>query len=145
VNTFAEKQGKRQSKFFSKHETMKDRNVIKRKGREKRRRRVRKRVSGTSERPRLTVFRSSKHIYAQLIDDVHGKSLVSTSSLSPELRQKRNELKGKCAVGKEVGSILAEKAKKEKITKVVFDRAGYLYHGRVKAVADGAREGGLEF
>ena len=91
------------------------------------------------------MFRSSKHIYAQLIDDVNGRSLVFTSSLSSELRSKRKELKGKCVVGREVGGILAEKAKKAKITKVIFDRAGYLYHGRVKAVADGAREGGLEF
>ena len=124
---------------------MKDRKITRLEGREKRRRRVRKRVSGTSDRPRLAVFRSSKHIYAQLIDDVNGRSLVFTSSLSSELRSKRKELKGKCVVGREVGGILAEKAKKAKITKVIFDRAGYLYHGRVKAVADGAREGGLEF
>ena len=124
---------------------MKDKNILKKEGKEKRRKRVRRRVLGTPERPRLSVFRSSKHIYAQLIDDTTGRSLVFASSVSPDLRQKRKELKGKCDVGKEVGVLLAEKAKKAEITKVVFDRAGNLYHGRVKAVADGARKVGLDF
>lgn len=106
---------------------------------------MRRRVSGTPDRPRLTVYRSLRHIYAQLIDDVNRRSLLAASSLSPEIRAKRGELKGKCAVGREVGALLAERARRAKITKVVFDRAGYLYHGRVRAVADGAREGGLEF
>jgi large subunit ribosomal protein L18 len=91
------------------------------------------------------VYRSLTHIYAQLIDDVQGKSLVAISSLTPEIREKRGSLKGKCAVAKEVGMLLAARAKEANITKVVFDRAGFLYHGRVKALADGAREGGLEF
>lgn len=124
---------------------MKDRKIAKGAGREKRRRCVRKRISGTSEKPRLAVFRSSKHIYAQLVDDRNGRSLIFTSSVSPEILRKSEELKGKCAVGKEVGFRLAEKAKEAQITKVVFDRAGYLYHGRVRAVAEGAREGGLKF
>lgn len=124
---------------------MKDRNRIKEKSRERRRRHIRKRVSGTPVRPRLTVYRSLKHIYAQLIDDVNGTSLLTASSLSPRIRQKRGEFKGKCAVAKEVGLLLAEQAKLKDIRKVIFDRAGFLYHGRIKAVADGAREGGLEF
>jgi large subunit ribosomal protein L18 len=124
---------------------MKDKNKVKQEGREKRRRRVRRKISGTPDRPRLTVYRSLKHIYAQLVDDVNGRSLLATSSLSPEIMQKRSAFKGKCAVGKEVGFLLAKKAKKIQITKAVFDRASYLYHGRVKAVADGAREGGLQF
>ena len=111
----------------------------------RRKKRSKRKIFGTTERPRLCVYRSLKHVYAQIIDDTSGKSLVFTSSLSAEVRQKRAGLKGKCAVGKEVGILLAEKAKQAKITKIVFDRAGFLYHGRVKAVADGAREGGLEF
>lgn len=124
---------------------MKDRNIIKRKNRERRRKCVRKLISGSPERPRLTVYRSLKHIYAQLIDDVSGKSLSAASSRSPRIRQKKEVQKGKCAVAKEVGLLLAEQAKKAHITKVIFDRAGFPYHGRIKAVADGAREGGLEF
>jgi len=106
---------------------------------------VRKRISGTPERPRLVVYRSLKHIYAQLVDDVHHRSLLAVSSLSPQVRQKREDVTGKCALGREVGLLLAEEARKAQISGVVFDRAGYLYHGRVKAVADGAREGGLKF
>ena len=93
----------------------------------------------------MTVYRSLKHIYAQLVDDVSGKSLLAASSLSPAIRQKSGELKGKRSVAKEVGLLLADQAKRAHITKVIFDRSGYLYHGRVKAVADGAREGGLDF
>ncbi|RPF42783.1 LSU ribosomal protein L18P [Thermodesulfitimonas autotrophica] len=111
--------------------------------RERRRMRVRKKVYGTAERPRLNVFRSLKHIYAQVIDDDRGITLVAASSLSPELRGKVNggNIEGAAAVGR----LIAEKAKAKGINKVVFDRAGYLYHGRVKALADAARENGLEF
>ena len=124
---------------------MKDKNVAKRKARERRRKSIRRSVSGTPEMPRLTVYRSLKHIYAQLVDDVNRRSLLAASSLSPEIQRKRGTLNGKCAVAREVGLLVAERAKEAKITRVVFDRAGFLYHGRVKAVADGAREGGLEF
>ena len=105
--------------------------------RERRHLRVRAKVAGTAERPRLVVFRSDKHIYAQLVDDVAQRTLMTVSSTG--LKGKKSEKSA--AVGKTV----AEKAKAAGITKVVFDRAGYRYHGRVKAVADGAREGGLEF
>src|SRR5215211_7589404 len=99
--------------------------------------RVRKRVSGTAERPRLVVFRSLKHIYAQLVDDTTSRTLALVSS---------HKLEGKkSAKSTEVGKLIAQKAKDAGVSRVVFDRAGYRYHGRVKAVADGAREGGLEF
>lgn len=100
-------------------------------------------MSKTSERPRLSVFRSSKFIYAQIIDDVKGKTLVSFSS--KDLPKKNIEKKSKVEIAKMVGEGLAKKAKKAKINKVVFDRAGYRYHGKIKAVAEGAREGGLKF
>ncbi len=103
--------------------------------------RVRKSVSrGTADRPRLSVFRSNAHIYAQLIDDSSGKTIVSASSLSV-----KNVKSKKQDISKEIGKLLAKKAKEKEITKAVFDRASYRYHGRVKAVADGAREGGLNF
>jgi len=104
--------------------------------------RVRKRVSGTAERPRLVVFRSLKHIYAQLVNDDLGVTLMGVSDLGAAVRV---DGKGKVARGKAVGKLLADKAKAAGVTRVVFDRAGYRYHGRVQAVADGAREGGLEF
>ena len=103
--------------------------------------RVRKKISGSAERPRLVVFRSLKHIYAQLADDDRRVTLLGVSDLSEGLA---SEGKGKVAKGKAVGKLLAERAKAAGITRVVFDRAGYRYHGRVRAVADGAREGGLE-
>ncbi len=104
--------------------------------------RVRQKVSGTAERPRLVVFRSLKHIYAQLVNDDLGITLLGVSDGSEGVSA---DGAGKTARGKAVGKVLAAKAKAAGITKVVFDRAGYRYHGRVKAVADGAREGGLEF
>ncbi len=113
--------------------------------------RVRKKVFGTSERPRVSVFRSHKHIYAQIIDDLAQHTLVALSSLSPEVRQKveelraKGEIKGKVEVARLVGKLLGQKAKEEGITKVVFDRNAYKYHGRVKALAEGLREAGLEF
>jgi large subunit ribosomal protein L18 len=103
--------------------------------------RVRKRVQGTAARPRLVVFRSLKHITAQLVDDDRGLTLVGVSDQSEGVQVNGG---GKVAKGKATGKLLAEKAKAAGITKVVFDRAGYRYHGRVQAVADGAREGGLE-
>jgi large subunit ribosomal protein L18 len=104
--------------------------------------RVRKKVAGSGERPRLAVFRSLKHIYAQLVDDDRGVTLLGVADSSEGITV---DGKGKIARGKAVGKLLAEKAKAAGIKKVVFDRAGYRYHGRVQAVAEGAREGGLEF
>jgi len=104
--------------------------------------RVRLKVAGTAERPRLVVFRSLKHIYAQLVNDDAGVTLLGVSDVSEGLE---TEGTGKVARGKAVGKLIAGKAKAAGITRVVFDRAGYRYHGRVQAVADGAREGGLEF
>lgn len=102
--------------------------------------RIRKSLSGTAERPRLNVFRSNANISAQIIDDVKGVTLVSASSLDLKL-----ENGGNVEAAKKVGAEIAKRAKKAKITQVVFDRGGYLYHGRVKALADAARENGLEF
>ena len=105
--------------------------------------RVRKTIEGTAERPRLVVFRSLKHIYAQLVDDARGKVLLGMADRSEGVAPKPDS--GKVGKGFAVGMALAEKAKAQGITRVVFDRAGYAYHGRVKAVAEGARKGGLEF
>jgi large subunit ribosomal protein L18 len=105
------------------------------------RERIRNKLSGTSERPRLAVFKSLKHIYAQVIDDASGKTIVSASS-----QDKDSSSKGaNAAAAKAVGALIAQKAKDKGITRVVFDRGGYLYHGNVKALADAARENGLEF
>jgi large subunit ribosomal protein L18 len=104
-------------------------------------RRIRKKISGTSKVPRLSVFRSNKQIYAQLIDDVNGVTITAASSYKNKAADKKNKSEQASAVGKEV----AEKALKAGIEKVVFDRNGYLYHGRVKQLADSAREGGLKF
>ncbi len=104
--------------------------------------RVRRNMAGSAERPRLVVFRSLKHIYAQLVNDELGVTLLAASDLGEGVQ---TDGAGKVARGKSVGKLLAEKAKAAGITRVVFDRAGYRYHGRVQAVADGAREGGLEF
>lgn len=108
----------------------------------KRHRRVRAKISGTPERPRLNVFRSIKHIYAQLIDDEAGHTLVSASTVDPVLRGTDG---GNIEGARHVGALLAKRAVEKGITRVVFDRGGYKYHGRVKALADAAREGGLEF
>lgn len=107
--------------------------------------RIRKKLFGTTERPRLAVFRSSKNIYAQLIDDVKKTTVAGVSTLTPDLRSEAGKAKTKIDAAKIVGKAIAEKAKSLKIKKVVFDRGGYLYHGRVKALADGARENGLKF
>lgn len=106
--------------------------------------RVRRKILGTPERPRLCVFRSSKHIYAQIIDDVNSTTLVAASTLDEALKGKLAYTGNKSAA-REVGKLIGNKAKEKGINKVVFDRGGYLYHGRVKELADGAREAGLEF
>lgn len=116
----------------------------KRKARLKRKARIRKCISGTPEQPRLSVFRSAKHIYAQIIDDVSGRTLAAASSLEKAIGE-NTELKGKTARAVLVGKLVAQRALDQDIKSVVFDRNGFLYHGRVKAVSDGAREGGLHF
>jgi large subunit ribosomal protein L18 len=110
----------------------------------RRRRHVRRKIVGTGERPRLSVFRSSKHIYAQLIDDLNGRTLAAASSNSPDLL-KSVPYGGNVKAAQAVGKRLAEIAKEHGITKAAFDRGHYRYHGRVKALADAAREGGLQF
>src|SRR5580692_3462614 len=110
----------------------------------RRRRHVRQRITGTSERPRLSVFRSSKHIYAQLIDDLTGSTLAAASSVAPDLREGL-KYGGNVKAAQAVGKKLAEAAKEKGIAKAAFDRGHYRYHGRVKALADAAREGGLQF
>ena len=107
----------------------------------KRHTRVRGKISGTPERPRLNVFRSNANIYAQIIDDVNGVTLVSANTLEKEFEGAT----GNCEAAKKVGAVLAERAKAKGIEQVVFDRGGYVYHGRVAALAEGAREGGLQF
>lgn len=119
--------------------------VSKREARSKRRRRIRKKVFGTPERPRLSVFRSSKHMYAQIIDDVREITLVSASTVEPEIASTLSENPGTVAAASVVGKILGERAAEAGIEKIVFDRGGYTYHGRVKALAEGAREAGLDF
>jgi large subunit ribosomal protein L18 len=113
--------------------------------RQRRHLRIRKKVSGTQERPRLSVFRSQKHIQAQLVDDTSGHSLLGATDYSGEIREKVSGLSGKLDKSREVGRYLGQKALEAGITQVVFDRGGYLYHGRVKALAEGAREAGLKF
>ena len=106
--------------------------------------RVRRKVAGTSERPRLSVYRSLNHVYAQLIDDSRGETLVSASSIESSVRTQQDG-KNKVAVAGLVGDLVSERAKEKGISQVVFDRGGYKYHGRVKALADAARKGGLVF
>lgn len=118
---------------------------FKREKRYRRHKRVRAKIMGTSTVPRLCVFRSTKHIYSQLIDDEEGKTLVAASD--GELKKSKTKTKEvkKVAVSYKVGKLIAEKALEKKIKNVIFDRGGYAYHGRVKALAEGAREGGLKF
>jgi large subunit ribosomal protein L18 len=113
-------------------------------GRERRKLRIRKKVNGTVERPRLTVFRSAKHIYAQVIDDATGNTLAHASTLSKDLRGTLAE-DSKVEAAKKVGALIGKICKSKKIDKVVFDRNGYMYHGRVSALAQAAREAGLDF
>ena len=110
----------------------------------KRHMKVRQKISGTAERPRLCIYRSSRHIYAQLIDDTQGKTLVSVSTIEPLIRDEFS-YGGNREVAKKVGVLLAERALAKDITRVVFDRNGYKFHGRLAALAEGARENGLEF
>src|SRR5262252_6968960 len=120
--------------------------TYKKESREKRHRSLRKRIEGTAERPRLAVFRSSRHIYAQVIDDLANKTLVGTSDLGFEGGQgAEKDEAGKKALAKKVGAAIAKKCLEKGIDKVVFDRAGFKYHGRISALADGAREAGLKF
>jgi len=116
----------------------------KNKARLKRHLRVRKKMKGTSERHRLNVFRSSKHIYAQLIDDVKGVTIVSASTMEKEFRSQISS-GGNVESARKIGELIAERAKAKGIEQVVFDRGGYLYHGRIQALADAAREAGLQF
>ena len=113
-------------------------------GRHRRHSRTRKKVSGLKERPRLSVYRSLNHMYAQIIDDTEGKTLVSASSLGGKTED-TGPHKGNIGAARQVGTLIGNKAREKGITKVVFDRSGYLYHGRVKALAEAAREAGLEF
>ncbi len=108
-----------------------------------RHKRVRKKISGTPERPRLSVFRSAKHIYVQVVDDVHAVTLASVSTLSKDFRERTAE-KGRIGASRWAGQEIAKKSKEKGIGRVVFDRGGYKYHGRVKAVAEAARESGLK-
>lgn len=107
--------------------------------------RVRQKINGTPERPRLCVYRSLKHIYAQIIDDTSGATLVASSTTIPDVRQQIESGMNKIAQSRLVGKVLGERACQQGILKVAFDRAGYRYHGRVKALAEGVREGGVEF
>jgi len=110
----------------------------------KRKARVRRKVHGTAERPRLTVFRSLNHMYAQVVDDVSGATLAAASSRAADIRDQEGH-KGNIATAKKVGAAIAQACQAKGVTKVVFDRNGYLYHGRVKALAEAAREAGLQF
>ena len=114
-------------------------------GRTRRRKIIRTKVSGTPERPRLSVYRSVSHMYAQVIDDTVGKTLVYLSTSSPDLRDKLKKDGGNVKGAGALGAALAENCKKKGVAKVVFDRSGYLFHGRVKALAEAARKGGLQF
>ena len=122
---------------------------LKKQARRRRQERVRKKVTGTSDRPRLCVFKSSKHIYCQLIDDIHGHTLAAASSLSAFFQERvqgsEGVSSGNVNGAKIVGKLVGEQASIKGVTQVVFDRNGFIYHGRVKALADGAREAGLEF
>lgn len=117
---------------------------IKEASRQKRHARIRKKVLGTTERPRLCVYKSLNNIYAQIIDDIKGTTLISASTLDKEMKTGEGH-KGNTDNAKKTGQLLAVNASKVGIKRVVFDRGGYKYHGRIKALADGAREGGLEF
>lgn len=118
-----------------------DKNILRR----RKARRVKDKVRGTNDRPRMVVYRSARQIYVQLVDDNESRTLAATSTMKKELSNEVSAAKTKTDAGKIIGMDIAKMAKALKINKVVFDRNGYLYHGRVKAVAEGAREGGLEF
>ena len=128
---------------------MSDQIGIRERARRRRQERVRKKVHGSPTRPRLSVFKSAKHIYGQLIDDAHGHTLAAASSLSPSFRERVQSVEkasgGNVNGAKIVGELIAEQARAKGILQIVFDRNGFLYHGRVKAIAEGAREAGLQF
>jgi large subunit ribosomal protein L18 len=120
-------------------------NWIKIEGRERRHKIIRKKIIGTSERPRLSVYRSLDHLYAQIINDIDAKTVVSLSTLSPDVKDIIKNDAGNVKGAVALGTALAQTCIKKGVTKVVFDRSGYLYHGRIKALADAARKGGLQF
>lgn len=124
---------------------MADKNIVKHQARARRKKSLVKKIRGTEARPRLVVFRSNKEIYGQIIDDVKQETLAAASTRSKDIAKDISGAKNKIEQAKIAGKLLGEVAKEKKIEAVVFDRAGYLYHGRVKAFADGAREGGLKF
>ena len=118
--------------------------IVKEDARQRRHKRLRKKVQGSVERPRLCVYKSLNHIYAQIIDDTKGRTLISASTLDKDLKSESGH-KGNSAMAKRVGMLIASRAVQSGVKQIVFDRGGYKYHGRVKALAEGAREGGLEF
>ncbi len=118
--------------------------IVKEEARQRRHKRLRKKVSGSIARPRLCVYKSLNHIYAQIIDDTKGHTLITASTLDKELKDDSGH-KGNAAMAKRVGLLIASRAVQLGVRKIVFDRGGYIYHGRLKALAEGAREGGLEF
>ncbi|MBA4348929.1 MAG: 50S ribosomal protein L18 [Thermodesulfovibrio sp.] len=118
--------------------------VVKEEAKKRRHKRIRKQVSGTPDKPRLSVYRSLNNIYGQVIDDTKGHTIVSASTIDKELKAEKGH-KGNVATAKKVGQLIASRAVKAGIKKVVFDRSGYKYHGCIKSLAEGAREGGLEF
>lgn len=124
---------------------MQDKSNLKKTARQRRKKHIRKVIKGTEQRPRLVVYRSLNQIYAQLVDDRDRSVLTGISSINPAVKEELKDARGKIAVGKVVGKALAAVAKEKGIKRVIFDRNGYKYHGRVRAVAEGAREGGLEF
>lgn len=117
---------------------------VKKEARLKRKQRIRRKVAGNHERPRLSVFRSSKHIYAQVIDDVLGQTIVAASTMEKAVKDK-SDFENKVSKAFYIGKLVAERAKEKGVSSVVFDRNGFMYHGRVKALSDGARDGGLNF
>lgn len=117
---------------------------IRQEARLKRKRRIRKKISGTSQRPRLSVFRSARHIYAQIINDSEGRTLLAASTVEPRAKE-APEFENKIAAAKFVGKLIGERALENGIKEVVFDRNGFLYHGRIKSLSEGAREAGLIF
>ncbi len=117
---------------------------IRRQARIKRKKRIRKKMSGTTARPRLSVFRSAKHVYAQIVDDSRGETVAAASSVEKVVRG-HEPFESKVALANHIGKLIAERAVEKGIKKVVFDRNGFLYHGRIKAISDGARKAGLDF
>jgi len=117
---------------------------IKRQARIKRKKRIRKNMTGTPQRPRLSVFRSARHVYAQIVDDTRGTTVVAASSVEKAVKS-QPQFENKIAQAAHIGQLIAERAAEKGIKKVVFDRNGFLYHGRVKAISDGARKAGLDF